>query len=154
MRTLMGLLSCLFVLASGSLLTADQAEDKAVALIQKLGGKIERDDKRAGSPVVTIDLKSQKIKDADLACLADLREVTSLKLDNTGLTDEGLKHLQGLKNLRRLTVSFTGVSDEGLKLLKGLDKLEYLHVGYCAKVTAKGKAELRQALPKLEIFGP
>jgi hypothetical protein len=154
MRAMIALLSCLSVTASGSLRAANEAEDKAVAAIQKLGGKVERDDKRAGSPVVTVDLMRDKIKDADLACLADLREVTSLKLDNTGLTDEGLKHLKGLKNLRRLTVSFTGVSDEGLKQLKGLEKLEFLHVGYCAKVTAKGKADLRQALPKLEIFGP
>jgi hypothetical protein len=133
---------------------ADDAEDKSIADINKLGGTIERDDKKPGAPVIAVDFSKKEVKDADLKCLQNLGELRSLKLDNSRITDDGLKFVKELKNLRRLTLSFTAISDEGLKHLTSLSHLEFLHVGYCAKVTAQGKALLRKSLPKLEIFGP
>jgi hypothetical protein len=154
MRWIVGLTPLSFLVLALATYAADEVEDKAIADIMKLGGKIERDDKKPGSPVIAVDLSGKKVKDADLKCLKTFGELKSLKLDDTRITDDGLKHVKDLKNLRRLTVSFTATSDEGLKQIAGLSHLEFLHVGYCAKVTAKGKADLRKALPKLDILGP
>ena len=37
-------------------LRADEAEEKAVKAIEKLGGKVRRDEKADGKPVVAVDL--------------------------------------------------------------------------------------------------
>ncbi len=152
MRWIVGQTPIWFLSLALAATTADDAE--AIADIMKLGGKIERDDKKPGSPVIAVDLSRKEVKDADLKCLQTLAELRSLKLDNTRITDDGLKHITDLKNLRRLTLSFTAISDEGLKHLTSLGHMEFLHVGYCARVTAQGKSLLRKSLPKLEIFGP
>lgn len=52
---------------------ADDAEDKAVAFVVKLGGKITRDDKKPGKPVVEVNLSDTKLADADLKELAALK---------------------------------------------------------------------------------
>lgn len=44
------------VLSFGSPARADEAEDKAEAVVKKLGGYIERDEKAPGKPVVAVDL--------------------------------------------------------------------------------------------------
>jgi hypothetical protein len=154
MGRILGLMSLIFLAGALTARGENEKEDKAVAAIEKLGGKVERDNKKAGAPVISVDLTSKDVKDADLDCLQDLGELKSLKLDNTRITDDGLKRVKGLKNLRSLTLSFTAISDEGLKHLTGLSNLEFLHVGYCAKVTAKGKADVQKALPKIKIVGP
>jgi hypothetical protein len=82
---------------------ADEAEDKAVKAIKKLGGRITRNMNARGKPIVSVDLRETKV------------------------TDRGLKHLAGLKQLRKLYLGAT-------------------------KVTDNGKADLKKALPKLEIL--
>jgi hypothetical protein len=148
------ILAIAFALLLTGPLSAGEDDTKAEKAIQALGGKIVRSPDAPGRPIISVDFSKSKVTDADLKCLQSLGELRSLKLDDTRITDDGLLHVKDLTNLRRLTVSFTATSDEGLKHLTGLSHLEFLHVGYCAKVTAKGKANLRKALPKLEIFGP
>jgi hypothetical protein len=45
---------------------ADEAEDKAVAFVEKLGGKVARDEKLPGKPVVRVDLFFSAVTDAGL----------------------------------------------------------------------------------------
>ena len=59
--------------------SADEAEDKAVAAIKKLGGKIERDEKRAGRPVVAVDLFDKRITDAGLKDPGRLRAASGTR---------------------------------------------------------------------------
>ena len=105
---------------------ADEAEDKAVEAIQKLGGRITWDMKVKGKPIVILDLTS------------------------TNVTDAGLKHLAGLKQLQKLVLNSTMVTDAGLKHVAGLKQLRELYL-FRTKVTAKGKADLKKALPRLTI---
>ena len=109
-----------------STLRADDAEDKAVAFVEKLGGKVTRDEKATGKPVITVFLYRKKMTDAGLKELAALKNLTTFDISATKVTDAGLKELATLKNLTTLDLSQTQVTDAGLK-------------------------ELQQALPKCQI---
>ena len=73
---------------------ADDAEDKAVAFVEKLGGKVTRDEKAPGKPVITVSLNDTKVTDAGLKELATLKNLTTLDLGFTKVTDAGVKELQ------------------------------------------------------------
>ena len=54
---LCGVVSWLGLIPSAPLY-ADDAEDKAVAFVEKLGGKVTRDEKLPGKPVIRVHLSS------------------------------------------------------------------------------------------------
>jgi hypothetical protein len=54
------------VLVAGSVCRADDAEDKAVKFVEKLGGTVTRDEKSLGKPVVVVNLRFTRVKDVDL----------------------------------------------------------------------------------------
>ena len=84
------LLACLYGAAR-----ADEAS--AVKAVEKLGGKVTRDDKLPGKPVIGVDLDGlvgTKVTDADLKELKDLKQLTSLNLYATKVTDDGVADLQ------------------------------------------------------------
>lgn len=81
-------------LCLGSSARADQAEEKAIAYVEKLGGTVFRDNKSPGRPVATVILRSAKVRDAGLKELAELKNLTALVLSETRITDAGLKALQ------------------------------------------------------------
>jgi len=74
---------------------ADDAEAKAVAFVEKMGGKVERDEKAEGKPVRSVNL-----------------------MNRTKVTDEGLKKLAALKHLQslNLTICFK-ITDAGLRAI-------------------------------------
>ena len=72
------------VLFSLSVARADEAEDKAVAFIKKLGGAVMRDEKKPGKPVVHVDLSRTKISDAALKELATFKQLQKLDLERAG----------------------------------------------------------------------
>src|SRR5215207_3714437 len=74
---------------SGGVGGADEAEDKAAAVVQKLGGVVIRDDRAPGKPVVMVNLGSAKISDVGLKELAPLKSLTKLILASTPVTDAG-----------------------------------------------------------------
>jgi internalin A len=82
------------VLVTGSACRADDAEDKAVKFVTDLRGKVVRDDKLPGKPVVTVRLFVTQVKDAGLKELAALKDLTALDLIDTKATDAGLKELR------------------------------------------------------------
>lgn len=99
-------------------LRADEAEDKAVAFVKKLGGEVERDAKAPGKPVVAVHLWNTNVADVGLKNLAPLKDITWLNLSETKVTDAGLKELAALKDLQTLFLGGTKVTDGGLKELK------------------------------------
>src|SRR5262249_39823966 len=105
---------------------ADEAEDRAVKAIEKLGGSITRDETATDKPIVSVDLGSTKVTDAGLKHLAGLMQVQMLILNRTGVTDAGLKHLAGLMQVQILDIGATKVTDAGLKHLSGLKQLQRL----------------------------
>jgi hypothetical protein len=97
---------------------ADEAEEKAVRAIEQLGGRITRDDKAEGPPVVRVDLSKTQVTDAELKELQELKGLQDLALVGTQVTDAGLKELKDLKGLQTLNLTGTHVTDAGLKRLK------------------------------------
>src|SRR5262245_17073757 len=130
---------------------ADEAEDKAVAIVEKLGGQVVRDEKRPGKPVVEVRLDDLPgVTDETLRALAPLQNLTVLYLIGAKVTDAGLKELAPLKSLAALSLSDTQVTDVGLKELAPLKNLTYLNL-YGTKVTDAGLEEL-VALKNLTIL--
>jgi Leucine-rich repeat (LRR) protein len=149
-------------------------QDAEDAEIQKIGGKVERDDKAPEKPVVRVNLSITKAGDADLAHVKGLDKLKVLGLNNTPITDAGLEHLKGLSSLEKLYLVDTKVGDAGLEHLKGLANLKVLslvgtqvtdagleHLKGLAnlkelfvsgtKVSEDGAKKLQEALPKLKI---
>ena len=139
---LFGLMSWL-ILASAAPARADDAEDKAVAFVEKLGGKVTRDQKQPGKPVVGVSLSFTKVKvtDADLKELAAFKNLSVLALYMTGVTDRGMTELTTFKTLTRLTLGSTKVTDTGMKELSKLTSLIELDLSN-NKVTDAGLKEL------------
>ena len=81
-------------LCLGSAAWADDAEDKAVAFVEKLGGTVTRDDKAPSKPIIGVQLSNTYVTDAGLKELAPLKNLTWLSLGGTKVTDEGLKELR------------------------------------------------------------
>src|SRR2546421_372222 len=133
------LLACLFGAAR-----ADEAS--AVKAVENLGGKVTRDDKLPGKPVIGVHLHEIGVTDAGLKELADLKQLTCLYLPGTPVTDAGLKELADLKQLTTLGLASTQVTDAGLKELADLKQLTALNLEG-TKVTADGMADLQKALP-------
>jgi hypothetical protein len=105
-------------------------EGKVVAEIEKLGGKVTRDEASPGKPVIAVDLKGSTVTDAGLAYLAGLKRLQSLNLANTKVTEAGLAHLKGLTELQSLSLYATKVTGPGLVNLKGMTHLQSLNLMY------------------------
>ena len=120
------LVGCVLALTPSA--RADDAEDKAVAFVEKFGGEVKRDDKRSGKPVINVSLAFTKVTDAGIKELTPLKNLTTLNLMYTQVTDAGMKELAPLKNLTTLNLSNTKVTDAGLKELAALKNLTELHL--------------------------
>src|SRR5262245_54211681 len=94
----LALIAVLVLAVCGMTLRADEAEDRAVKAVEKLGGKVTRDDKQPGKPVIALDLSWTKMTDTRLKDLKDLKDLQSLILHFTLVTDVGMKELRDLKN--------------------------------------------------------
>ena len=130
--------------------TGDGEQARAVAAIENLGGKVERDQKSPGQPVVAVDLRMTDVTDTDLASLEGLNRLRHVSLSASRITDAGLMHLKGLANLRRLDLDFNRITDAGLVHLEGLTKLRRLDLRV-TKVTTAGVERLQRKLPKVIV---
>jgi len=107
-------------------LTPEQwSKYEPVRFILTKGGKITTT-KVGASEGLQIELTSTGFTDGDLARLTDLSGIASLLLCQNEITDAGLHHLKGMSQLRTLCLHQT-------------------------RVSAEGAAELKRALPQLEI---
>src|SRR5678816_1311944 len=95
------------VLTSPTVGRADDAEDKAVKFVEKLGGQVVRDEKLPGKPVSEVHLNGTKVTDAGLKELAGLPDLIAVFLYDTGVSDVGLKGIPELKQLTHLDLRNT-----------------------------------------------
>ena len=136
-------------------------ESQAIQEIERLGGKIKRDETLPGRTVTAVDFFAgcQRVGDKDLYPLKALKNLTTLNLGCTKITDAGLKEIRELKNLTTLNLSSLfglgpQITDAGLKEIKGLKNLTGLGLGF-SKITDAGLEEigkfenLRQLEPQL-----
>ena len=63
-RTIAALVTATCILGAAERARGDEAEDKAAQFVERLKGKVERDDTKPGKPVVTVDLSHKKVTDA------------------------------------------------------------------------------------------
>jgi Leucine-rich repeat (LRR) protein len=122
----------------------DQGDSETKA-VEKLGGRIKRDDKAEGKPIIGVSLHSSQLSqllDAGLKELGRLKTLQSLDLTGTPVTEKGLKELAGLKNLQELNLSYTGVEDATLKQLKNLKKLQTLSLNRVTDTTLRTLREI------------
>jgi DNA-binding transcriptional regulator YiaG len=130
-------------LPRGAELNVERA--RAIAEIEKIGGKIVADKKSPGKPVISVDLRFTKVSDAALEHLKRLPALQSLDLGATPVTDAGLGHLKALAQLHSLVLTWTQVTDAGLEHLKGLTQLHSLILTW-TKVTDAGLRHLKRML--------
>lgn len=95
-----------------------------------------------------------KITDAGLACLLGMTQLQTLGLSrNYNITDAGLACLGGMTQLQKLSLyDCQRISDVGLTYLRSLSQLRELNLDGCYRVSETGKAQLVQALPRLQLL--
>ena len=125
-----------------------------IALVERLGGQIERDAKAPGQPVVGIRLATTRIADEQLGELQGLSSLRSLDLTQTRISDIGLAHLRGHEGLRSLILFDTRVTDRGFASIATMSGIERLEVGLC-EVAGPGLAQLESLnhLKALTLIG-
>lgn len=152
----------------------DDAETRAIQQLREAGGIVQNiaantnakeakfhlsgtditDEQLAPLPevkeLVWLNLRGTKITDKALVYVGKCQSLTNLQIPLTQITDAGLGHLSGLAELEILNLYGTQVSDAGLKHLEPLKKLRKLYV-WQTQVTPEGAAQLREALPELEV---
>jgi Leucine Rich repeat len=116
------------LLVANVALHADEFEDRTIAAIEALGGKVSRNGQDPAGPVTKVDLSSTKATDADLKGLATLKKLEWLALSQTMVTDAGLKEVASLQALQILELQGTQVTDAGLKDLAPLKGLRELYL--------------------------
>src|SRR5262249_26075551 len=137
----LALLTTCLLLAAGPLY-ADDAEDTAAKAVEKLGGKVTRDDKDPAHPVGAVSLPGTPVTDAGLKELAAVKALQTLDLSGCPkVTDAGLKQLAALKGLKELHLGGVGVTDAGVKELAVLKDLQTLNLG-ATGVTDAGLKEV------------
>ena len=108
----------MLLIVTTSLLSADEVLDESATIqkIELLGGKVARNDKLPGRPVIGVDLESsRRFTNGHLHLLNAFGHLTKLNLRNTRITDEGAIEIGKLTNLTVLSVAETTITDEGLK---------------------------------------
>jgi len=97
-----------------------------------------------------VTLNDSGVTDEGMACIGKMKNLFELHLDGTSVTDAGLKHLRGMSNLSTLSLAHTQIADVALQHIENLHSLVNLDVRE-TDVTDAGLAELKRALPGLEI---
>jgi hypothetical protein len=108
---------------------AAKARAKAIAEVEKFGGRYETDETLPDNPIIRVDLPNKKAGDSSLVVFGSLKELRILNLAETSVTDSGLPWIKGLTKLEVLTLTDDGITDVGLKHLENLTSLQFLALG-------------------------
>src|SRR5262245_25211657 len=95
------LFAALFLFAGA--VRADEAEDKAVKVIESAGGQIVREASLPGKPILGV-VMPQKFGPNELKALASFKRLLALSLSGPGVNDAVLKEIAALKTLRQLVI--------------------------------------------------
>jgi hypothetical protein len=141
-------------------------QQAAVRRIEQLGGTVTRSSRHSpsrrgrwlslilgddsSSSVTRVWLNDTAVSDADLACVARLRNLETLDLGWTPITDAGLAHLHGLEHLEELSLDGTKVTDKGLVHLQSLQSLRKIWLEE-TRTTNVGRTQLQRVLPDAHI---
>src|SRR6266542_2040188 len=153
---------------------AGEAEDKAIKLVEHHGGKITRDEKLPGKPIIAIDLSGASITQSELPALAAFSHLATLDLRRAhnihygainelakfkSLTALGLTldyawidRISQLTNITALDLEVRTEADADMKQLAKLSNIRTLDIAW-AKITDAGVKELAglKTLTKLTL---
>jgi hypothetical protein len=133
----------------------DSETEKAITCVEKMGGKVTRDETTVGKQVVDVLFKADHCPDElDLSPLLKFPCLRALHLICVPLDDANVQHLTHLQSLRSLTLAATGITDHHLKQLSALHALNKLVITY-ADITDEGLACVKEFkhLREIEIVG-
>jgi internalin A len=128
-------LTCVHFSCGADNINTEVAQEKAIAEIIKIGGKIERDDTLPGKPVISVTILPEKrgesLTEESLAYLGNFKQLQRLGIGffgkaNPGLTDKDMIYLKDLTNLRYLCLRITRISSSGLVNLRDMKNIETL----------------------------
>jgi len=98
-----------------------------------------------------LDFNRTRLKDADLAHLAGMRNLARLILSRTEVTDAGMAALRGLQTLEQINLYSTQVGDAGLAQLEPLKALKKVFV-FESKITDTGAKALTGMIPGVQVI--
>lgn len=100
--------------------------------------------------IYALDLSRTKVKDADLAHLAGMRNLSRLILSKTEISDAGLAHLKANVALEQINLYNTPVTDAGIAHLQALKALKKVYL-WQSKATDAGAKQLAEAVPGVAV---
>ncbi len=130
--------------------SGNPAEKETIAMVTKLGGKVEFDRPGAEGRVVKVYLHSTRVADSQLANLAKLPQLKNLFLGKTGIGDGGVANLAKCEGLETLSLNGCRISDEAVATLATLKRLKTLNLQETG-ITRQGLAKLQKGLPQTRI---
>jgi hypothetical protein len=144
-----------------------RADDEAIGAIQRLGGKVERDDQgnvmrvsyagddRGIDPIMQLPfvrellLPHSYVTDRGLRKLKEYSYVELLVLSHTSTSDQGAGYLGRMRDLRGLFLEGTRITDRGMQDIANLTELRVLSTpGQLTNASVASLANLR----KLEVL--
>lgn len=94
-------------------------QERAIALIKELDGKITYDEHAPSKQVKGITLVGNRVADDHLAALQALSKLEDIQLFKTSVTDAGLRHLAAFRELNFVTIlGANAITDDGLAQLE------------------------------------
>jgi serine/threonine protein kinase len=99
----------------------------------------------------SIILNETRVTDEVVFCLKQF-QLDDLCLSGTALSDRGLEVIGTMPTIHNLDVSATRITDAGLDHLLHLEHLLSIDVSENPKVTTRGIARLKAAMPDLEFY--
>jgi len=100
--------------------------------------------------IYALDFSRTRVKDADLAFLAGMKNLSRLILSKTEIGDAGLVNLKNNVALEHLNLYSTMVTDAGLYHLESLKALKKVYL-WQSKVTDAGAKQLTAAVPGVVV---
>ena len=100
--------------------------DAVQAKLEKFGGAARRDEKRAGKPVVAVDLRGPRATDEVIDIVSSQPDLEAIALVSTRITDDGLRGLKANEKLQSLDLIGRDVTDDTLAPLADLTSLKVL----------------------------
>jgi len=119
-----------------------------------VGGAISQEQlqslSEAKEQISWINFSRSELKDEDIKILADMPNLTKVRLENNPISDAGVKYLENLQHLEYLNLYGTKVTDAAIpsfEKMKGLRKL-YL---WQSEVTPEGAEKLKASRPDIVV---
>ncbi len=100
--------------------------------------------------ITWLNLGNAGVQDEHLNIIGNFPNLTRLRLENNPISDQSLTYLESLSHLESLILYGTPITDGAIPHLKKITSLKRLYL-WQTKVTEEGAAQLKEALPELEI---